>query len=261
MDLELAAKVVVVTGGSRGIGLACARAFAQEGAKVAVIARSPEGLRQALEQLAEDGHTAHAECAEMTDTEAVVAAIDRIEAILGPIDVLVNSAGAARHHPVESADPARWIDGMRHKYLPTVTALDAVLPRMARRGRGAIVNIAGIGGKQANPLHISGGAANAALLLVSATAAKAWGSRGVRINAINPGSIETARVQAALRVNAQSSGRSEEELRTETQAEIPLGRYGLPQEVAAAAVFLASARASYITGATLAVDGGATSMP
>lgn len=261
MDLELAGKVVVVTGGSRGIGLACARAFAMEGAKVAIIARSQRGLLEAATELAGAGFQPHTECVEMTDAQAVRAAIDRIEIAVGPIDVLVNSAGAAKHHPVDSTDSDRWSDGMRDKYLPTVTALDAVIPGMARRGRGAIVNIAGIGGKLANPLHICGGAANAALLLVSATAAKAWGPSGIRINAINPGPIETERAKAALRVKSESSGRSEGELRAEVAARLPIGRYGQPQEVAAVAVFLASSRASFITGATVAVDGGATCQP
>jgi NAD(P)-dependent dehydrogenase (short-subunit alcohol dehydrogenase family) len=261
MDLELAGKVVVVTGGSRGIGLACARAFAQEGARVALMARSPEGLAAAARELAGGGFAAHTECVDMTDASAVVAAIERIEAAVGPVDVLVNSAGAAKHHPVDSTDSGRWAEGMRDKYLPTVTALDAVIPRMARRGRGAIVNIVGVGGKLPNPLHIAGGAANAALLLVNATTAKAWGPHGIRINAINPGPIETERAQAALRVKSETSGRPEDELRAEVAARLPLGRYGQPHEVAAVAVFLASSQASYITGATLSVDGGATCLP
>jgi len=257
MDLELAGKVVVVTGGSRGIGLACARAFAVEGAKVAIMARTQTALLEAATELAGAGLAVHTECVEMGDAQAVQAAIERIEVAVGPIDVLVNSAGAAKYHPVDSTDSTRWADGMRDKYMPTVTALDAVIPRMAQRGRGAIVNIAGTGGKLANPLHIAGGAANAALLLVSATAAKAWGHRGIRINAINPGPIETDRAKAALRVKSETSGRPEDELRAEVAARLPLGRYGQPQEVAAVAVFLASARASFITGASVAVDGGA----
>ena len=261
MELELQGKVVLITGGSRGIGLACARAFAQEGARVAIAARSADSLDTAVQTLAAEGHAVHAERIDLSDAPAVRAGVDRVEAALGRIDILVNSAGTSKHHAPGSNDSGRWIQSMHDKYEPTVHAIDAVVPRMAEHGGGAVVNIVGTGGKVAMPTHMAGGAANAALLLVTVSLAKVWGPRGVRVNAINPGPTETDRLAASLRVKAQASGRSVEAQRAEGIAHIPLGRFGKPGDVASLVLFLASAQASYITGAIIPVDGGANAAP
>jgi NAD(P)-dependent dehydrogenase (short-subunit alcohol dehydrogenase family) len=115
-----------------------------------------------------------------------------------------------------------------------------------------------MGGKVSNPFHMPGGAANAALMLASSALAKAWGPKDIRVNVINPGPTETERTAAALRVKAQATGRSIEELHAEMVAAIPLGRLAQPDDIAAMALFLASARASSVSGATIAIDGGAT---
>lgn len=261
MDLELKGKVVLVTGGSKGIGLACARAFALEGAKVAIAARNPDTLQAAAHALRAEGLTVHAQCIDLRDIPALHEGIGLVETALGGIDILVNSAGAARHHAPDSTDFDRWAIGMRDKYLPYIHAMDAVIPRMAARGGGAVVNIVGTGGKVATITHMPGGAANAALMLASAALAKAWGAKGVRVNVINPGATETDRLIAQLHVNAEAAGKSIEDMRAEASARIPLGRYGAPEDVASMALFLASARASYVSGAVVAVDGAASATP
>jgi NAD(P)-dependent dehydrogenase (short-subunit alcohol dehydrogenase family) len=258
VDLELKGKVVFITGGSKGIGLACARAFLREGAKVAIAARSVETLQEARRQLADAGRTVHAEAVDLRDPAAVARAVAAVEAALGPIDVLVNSAGAAQQSPPDNPDAGRWASGMDSKYFPMINTIEAVIPRMAARGGGVVINVVGMGGKVSNPFHMPGGAANAAVMLVSSALAKAWGPKGIRVNVINPGPTETERVAAALRVKAQATGRSVEDLRAEMVAGIPLGRLPQPDDIAAMALFLASARASIVSGATIAIDGGAT---
>lgn len=258
MDLELTGRVVLVTGGSKGIGFACARRFAQEGAKVAIVSRRQAHLSAALQSLQEIGLEAWAIAADLTqaaDAERVVAEAERA---LGPIDVLVNSAGAAKRYSPDDLTMAAWHDAMDAKYFTYVHAMQAVLPGMAARGRGSIVNIIGQGGKIARPTHLPGGAANAALMLVSAGMANAYGPRGIRVNAINPGTTETTRVKGGQAADAKLLGISEAEVRAAAEKAIPLGRYGQPEEVADVAVFLASARASYVTAACISMDGGAT---
>jgi len=256
MYLGLADKVVLVTGASKGIGYACAVAFAAEGARVAIASRSRANLDAAL---ARWPHAAKplALVADLVRAEEALRLVDAVEAGLGPIDVLVNSAGAARRYPPDELDAAAWHAAMDAKFFSYIHPLDVVVKRMAARGRGAIVNVIGAGGKVANPVHLPGGAANAALMLATTGLAAAYGPKGVRINGINPGATLTGRVQEGLAVEARMTGLGADELLARSQARLPLRRYGTPEEVARAAVFLASDAASYVTGAILPMDGGA----
>ena len=260
MDLGLADKVVAVTGASKGIGLACAEAFAREGARVALISRSRTNLDAALARFSGTRHAPRAFVADLVDSAQATRAIDGIEAALGPIDVLVSSAGAARRYPPDELSPQAWHDAMDAKFFSYIHPIDIVVKRMASRGRGAIVNIVGAGGKTANPVHLPGGAANAALMLVTAGLAAAYGPSGVRVNAINPGGTLTGRVQEGLAAEARMSGLAADELLARQQARIPLRRLGRPDEVADVALFLASDRASYVTGAVIPMDGGAAAV-
>ena len=260
MDLTLGDRVVAVTGGSKGIGLACAAAFMAEGARVAVISRSRANLDAAMSKLPPARHAARVYAADMVDPEAARATIDAIERDLGPIDVLVNSAGAALRYTPAELDAAAWRKAMDAKFFSYIHPTDVVIKRMGERGRGAIVNIIGMGGKVASPVHMPGGAANAALNLVTAGMAAAYGPRGVRVNAINPGGTLTDRVQEGLSAEARLTGKSQDELLRMTQSRIPLGRLGTPEEVAKVVLFLASDHASYVTGATVPMDGGASAL-
>jgi NAD(P)-dependent dehydrogenase (short-subunit alcohol dehydrogenase family) len=258
MNLELDGKVVLVTGGSKGIGLACARAFAKEGARVAIASRSAENLDAGRRELAAEGLAAAVFVADLSDETAAGRMVAAVEDEVGPIAILINSAGAARRATPQELTPEKWRTAMNAKFFTYMNVMDHVLPRMVERRAGAMVNIVGIGGKVASPTHLPGGAANAALMLASAGLAAAWGHAGVRVNVINPSATLTGRVQVALDAESRLTGRSPEEVRRANEARIALGRYAEPAEVADAALFLASARASYITGASLTMDGGLT---
>ena len=145
---------------------------------------------------------------------------------------------------------------MNSKYFPYIHAMDAARPGMIERKRGSIVNIIGLGGKAATAMHLSGGAANAALMLVTVGWASALGRYGIRVNAINPGNTLTERLQEAIRLDAQEQRITEAEALKRMEERIPLGRVARAEEVAAVALFLASDQASYVTGAVIPMDGG-----
>ena len=256
MDLELAGKAVLVTGGSKGIGLACAAAFAAEGARVAIASRSQANRAAAVRSLRSSGYEVADIEADLTRPEAALRMVEAAERHVGPIEVLINSAGAAKRYAPETMDMAAWHDAMDAKYFSYVHAMQAVLPGMLGRRRGAIVNIVGVGGKVANPWHLPGGAANAALMLVTAGLAHAHARLGIRANAINPGLTMTDRVREGHTAEAAAQNISMEELLKRSEARIPLGRVARPEEIASVALFLASSRASYVTGAVLTMDGG-----
>ena len=257
MDLHLRDKHILITGGSKGIGLACAHAFLEEGARVSLVSRQSAHLdaaRQALlAQFPNAQVSTHA--ADLRDSAAAVDALQAAEAALGPVDVLVNSAGAAKRTPAEELTPAAWADAMQAKYFSYIHMIDPVIKRMAARGTGSIVNVVGNGGKVASPIHIPGGAANAALMLASAGLAAAYAPQGIRVNAVNPGLTLTDRLQEGLAADARLKGISPEEALQQSVARIPLGRMAQPEEIAHAVVFLASSKASYVTGVCMSMDG------
>lgn len=186
MDLQLKNKVVLITGASKGIGLASARAFLAEGARVALAARGADVLHAAAADLRAAGAEVLAVPADLTDAGQAEQLARDVAEKLGPIDVLVNSAGAARRTPAPELTAADWHAAMDAKFFTYIHAMQAVLPAMRARGSDAVVNVIGVGGKVASATHLAGGAANAALMLATAGLAHAHAAAGLRINASTP---------------------------------------------------------------------------
>jgi NAD(P)-dependent dehydrogenase (short-subunit alcohol dehydrogenase family) len=251
MDLGITERHVLVTGGSKGIGLACARAFLDEGARVTIVSRSGENLEKAAAILGDVGLVA----ADLANPEEAARAVAEAEAAGGPVDILVNSAGSARRTPADDLSPDHYRAAMDAKFFSYINVIDPVVKRMAERGAGVIVNVIGNGGKIASPIHIAGGAANAALMLATAGLANAYAVRGVRVLAVNPGLTETDRVAEGLAADAAAQGITVEEARRRGVSRIALGRYARPEEIADVVVFLASGRASYVSGVSITMDG------
>lgn len=262
MDLELRGKVVLITGGSAGIGYACAERFLAEGARVGIVGRDAGALEKAGARLAQGGGAVSTVAANLSSEKEAERAARDIEAALGPIEVLVNCAGSAQRSNAEDLNEEAWRAGMESKFMPTMNMCTVLLRRLRSPPSGtsaprlqAIVNVIGKGGKAPSATHLPGGAANAALMLATAGLAQAYGTLGVRINAISPASVNTQRLARRYALQAKSSGRAVEDLVREGAAGIPLGRVAEPVEVADVVLFLASARASYVAGAHLLMDG------
>jgi NAD(P)-dependent dehydrogenase (short-subunit alcohol dehydrogenase family) len=244
-------KIVVITGGSKGIGLACARQFVEQGARVVISSRAQSNIDEALDML--PGAVGFA--ADVADDAAASALVQRVAQEIGPIDVLVNSAGAAKRYPPAELTPASWRAAMDAKFFTTINVLDPVVKAMAGRGQGVIVNIIGAGGKVASPSHLAGGSANAALMLATAGIAAAYAATGVRVLGVSPGLTETGRVAEGMAAEARMAGITLQDAIARSVKQIPIGRMAKPEEIADLVLFLASDRARYITGVTITMDG------
>jgi len=260
MNLNLNGKHVLVTGGSKGIGLACAAAFAEEGAHVSLVSRDLANLQAAEKQLLARFPQAKVAvfAADLKDDKAALDAIDKAQARFGELDVLVNSAGAAKRTPAAELTPLAWRDALDAKFFTYINVMNPVVQRMANRGKGVIVNVIGAGGKTASPIHLAGGSANAALMLATAGMAAAFGPKGVRVNAVNPGQTLTERLKEGLEATCKQEGIDMDEAMKRATQKVPLGRLATPEEIAQTVIFLASEQASYVTGVNINMDGAAT---
>jgi NAD(P)-dependent dehydrogenase (short-subunit alcohol dehydrogenase family) len=254
MELALGDKNVLVTGGSKGIGFACAKAFVAEGAKVGIVSRARENVDRARAE----APGLFGLAADLSDADAALAMVEEMERALGPIDVLVNSAGAAARTPPDELTPTKWRAAMDAKFFTYINVIDPLVKRMAARGRGVVINVIGSGGKVASPTHIAGGAANAALMLATAGLATAYAATGLRVLGLNPGLTRTGRVQEGMTAEATLRGVSSDDALAQAISRIPLGRMAEPEDIANAVLFLASDKASYLTGVTISMDGASS---
>lgn len=254
MNLGLRDKKVLITGGSKGVGFACAQIFLSEGARIALASRSRENLAAACSQLGD----AFVVAADLSDHVKAAAMVEHVEAQFGPIDILVNCAGAAQRTPAAHLTPAIWRAAMDAKYFSYINVIDPVIKLMASRGRGAIVNVIGHGGKVPSPVHLPGGAANAALMLATAGLANAYAPRGVTVVGINPGPINTARAAEGVKAEARNAGISESEALERLLKGLPLGRLAEPEEIATIVAFAASERGRFLSGANISADGASS---
>lgn len=259
MELGLRGKTAVVTGASKGIGRAIARALAAEGVDLAICSRTKEDIERAAAEIADaTGVAIHPLAADLSRASEVQRFATFAMERLGRVDILVNNAGAIPPGSIDSLDDATWQAAYDLKLWGYIRMARALLPQMRERGAGVVLNIIGNAGRQPTAGYIAGGAANAALMNFTKGLAFGEGPRGIRVNAINPGPIQTERYTMLATARAREAGISVEEALREAGRGIPLGRIGLPEEVAAAAVFLVSDAASFIHGAIIPVEGGAT---
>jgi NAD(P)-dependent dehydrogenase (short-subunit alcohol dehydrogenase family) len=238
-------KVVVVTGAARGIGLAVARRFLDEGWRVALLDCDGATLDQAIAALAQPEATLALHC-DVTDAPQVRADIQRAASHFGRLDALVNNAGIAIFKPLLETTDEEWSRIMAVNLTGPFTATKAAAPLMAASGGGAIVNITSISSLRASTLRSAYGSSKAGLAHLTKQCAVELGELGIRVNAVAPGPVDTAMAKA---VHSKA-------IRADYHDAIPLNRYGLETELADAIYFLCSVRASYITGQVLAVDGG-----
>jgi 3-oxoacyl-[acyl-carrier protein] reductase len=258
MDLGLAGKNVIVTAGSGGLGYHIARAYASEGASVTVSARNPDRLEAAVAKIRmETGGSITAVVADVTDADAIGAMIDQVEERHGGIDVLVSNSGGANTAPFIDMTDDLWRDAAETKIIPQIRAARLVFRKMIARGAGGrIIFMAGTHGRQPHAHAITAGYCNAALQNVNKALSEDGGPHNILCNVINPGPVATERMVYLAQEKARDENIPIEQAVAELTAETVLKRYGKPEELAAVAVFLGSAQASYVTGSTIDVDGG-----
>ncbi len=255
MDLGLRDRAAIVTGASRGIGRAIATALVAEGARVLLCARDEAALAAVAGELDGRGETF---AVDVTDPGAADAIVAEAQRALGRVDVLVNNAGAAEPKPLAELTAADWQAGLELNFLAAARLSVAVAPVMRAAGWGRIVHVASISGREPDPLFAPYSAAKAALLNLSTSLSRAFAADGVLSSCVVPGVTVTELVEANALATAEHTDRSRDEVMERMLAKhgVATGRFGRPEEIATAVVFLASEAASWTTGATLEVDGG-----
>ncbi|MBX5490507.1 MAG: SDR family oxidoreductase [Chloroflexi bacterium] len=255
MDLGLAGKTAIVTGGGTGLGRAIAAALLREGAQVTIAGRRADVLERAAAELASLGPVL-AVPTDVRDPSQATQLAARTEARFGGIHILVNNAGASMPSAWDEMDEAAWRAVLDGKFYGFVWCIRAVLPAMRRVGWGRIVNISGLFGHEPTPTNVAQGVSLAAVANLTKTLGQTLARENILVTAVCPGPFETERHQATVARTARLRGISEAEVRAARLASVPIGRLGRPEELADVVAFLASERASYITGSTVYVDGG-----
>ena len=238
-------KVALVTGAARGIGLATAKRFLADGWHVALLDIDKDNLERTHASLAKPDATIAIHC-DVADAEGVARALRTVAERFGRLDALVNNAGIAIFKPILEVTPADWARVLAVNLTGPFLCTQAAAPLMRESGGGAIVNITSISGLRASTLRTAYGTSKAGLAHLTQQQAIELASLGIRVNAVAPGPVDTAMAKAV----------HTPDIRAAYHDAIPLNRYGLEEELAEAIFFLCSERASYITGQTLAVDGG-----
>jgi 3-oxoacyl-[acyl-carrier protein] reductase len=256
MDLGLQGKVALVLGASGGLGGAMAQALAGEGARVVLAGRNRAALEARAGQIAAAGGQALVLEWDLADPARIAPALAELGAALGPVDILIANTGGPAPGPAAGQSPENWRMGFETMVLSVIAIADAVLPGMRARGWGRIITSTSSGVVAPIPNLALSNALRASLLGWSKTLAAEVARDGVTVNVVVPGRIATARVAFLDTKKAEATGRSPETVSAESRAAIPAGRYGRPEEYGDVVCFLASARASYVTGAVIRVDGG-----
>ncbi len=251
--LSLDGRRAVVTGGSRGIGRAMATLFADLGAHVTIVARSADSLGAVADEIRARGGAVTPVAVDVTVDDAAATIVDRAVEAMGGIDILVNNAGGNSFMaPLQTMRYSGWQKAIALNLDAAVLLTQAALPALIDGAHGSIINVASVAGLRGSPFMSHYGAAKAALISLTQSLAIELATQGVRVNALVPGWIET---------DLTDFLRGDAAIEKGVLADIPMGRWGRPEEIAQAAAFLAGDLSSYMTGQTLVVDGGMTARP
>lgn len=259
MDLKLNGKVAIVTGGSLGIGRAVAQALSAEGVRVGIVARNQATLEQVAREITEaTGTEVMAAPADVADTAQVEAAVERVAARFGRIDILVNGAahpGGLVRSEIENASPEGLLEDINIKVVGYMRFAKAAAAHMRRGGWGRIVNIGGLTGRGSKQLS---GMRNVAICHLTKTLSDQLGPAGITVNVIHPGVVETPHIHELYAKEAKLQGLTPEQVEANYAKATPIRRVLQVEEIADVVLFLASDRAAAITGESIAVDGGIT---
>lgn len=256
MDLRLAGKKAIVTGGSKGIGRETTRILAEEGCDVAITARDQQRLEDAAKELANDtGRTILPLAGDMSVQDDVERTMGAAIEEFGGIDILVTCAGSSPGGLLEDLTEDEWMSSLSLKFMGYVRSCSVILPHMRQRGTGSIVLVVGNDGLKSSYWELTAGVANAADINFAAAMAEQYGRHGVRVNTVNPGPVNTDRWDGLEKTFAKDRGIEQEEARRIVLGTLPLGRICEPEEVAQVVAFLASPLASYVSGTHVLIDG------
>ena len=257
MDLGLKNRVAVVAASSQGLGLATAEAFAAEGCRVALCARNEKALAAVAEKLGKEHKTeSYFEAFDVTDPAAVGRFVAAVAAKFGSLDICVTNAGGPPAKGFLAASLEDWDRAIAANFLSTVYFAREVIPHMQKKHWGRIITITSITTKQPVTDLVLSNAVRAAVVGLVKSLANEFGKDGILVNNVGPGFTATDRLKELAKARSVASGKSEQEIFDSWAADAPLKRIGDPRELAETIVWLASERASYITGQTVLVDGG-----
>ncbi len=256
MNLSLENRTALVCGGSSGLGFGVALALAQEGVRVCLLARNPAKLELAVERIRQAGGDAQAVVADLNDLAALEAAIQQVRAAIGDPDILVSNNAGPPPAAATDCNPRLWHEQLDALLLCAMTLTHAFLPAMRQRRFGRLLMLSSTSVSEPIPGLVLSSSLRAALANWGKTLAAEVAIAGVTVNTLMPGRFWTERTESLLQRAAEQSATPVAALVAREQAEIPLGRYGTPEEFGAVAAFLASPLAGYVTGALIPVDGG-----
>jgi 3-oxoacyl-[acyl-carrier protein] reductase len=257
MDLGLDGKTALVCGASAGLGRAIARALAAEGAEVTICSRSPERIQEARDAIAEEtGATVVAVAADLSSLEGVKTAVEGAREAMGRLDILVTNTGGPPSGPFQDHDPETWDRAIDQNFTSVVNLVREALPGMKERRWGRIVNVTSISVKQPVGGLILSNSLRAGVTGFAKTISNEAGPYNVTVNCVLPGYTRTSRLVELAEANAARAGGTAEDVYAGWEEQVPMGRLGEPEELAALTAFLCSERAGYVTGQSIAVDGG-----
>lgn len=258
MDLYLKGKSVIVTAASKGLGKAVATEFAREGAHVLISSRNEEALKQTAEEIKEETDNSNVDFAvcDMKNSSDIKQLVNKAVETCGTVDVLINNAGGPPAGKFLDMDDADWYHAFELNLLSFIRTTREVIPYMKEQSRGYIVNLASSSIKQTLDNLVLSNTMRPGVVGLAKSLSQELSADNILINTVGPGTIETDRITELNKTKADQQDLSVEEIKKAAEEEIPMKRYGKPQEFAKVIVFLASGANTYITGQSLVVDGG-----